>query len=66
MVNASLGYRRQNWEVALDCLNLLNRADNDIEYAYESQLRGEFAPVNRVHAHPIEPRMFRARVTLRF
>jgi hypothetical protein len=66
LVNASLGYRRQNWEVALDCLNLLNRADNDIEYAYESQLRGELAPVNRVHAHPIEPRMFRARVTLRF
>lgn len=66
LVNASVGFRRQNWEVALDCLNLLNRADNDIEYAYESQLRNEVAPVNRVHAHPIEPRMFRARITLRF
>ena len=66
MVNATLGYRRDNWEVALDCLNLLNRADNDIEYAYESQLKSELAPVNGVHAHPVEPRMFRARVTLRF
>jgi hypothetical protein len=65
-MNARIVYRWENCEFALDCLNLLDRADNDIEYAYESQLLNEVAPVNRVHAHPIEPRMFRARVTLRF
>ncbi|MCW0218876.1 MAG: TonB-dependent receptor plug domain-containing protein [Prosthecobacter sp.] len=66
MVNATVGYRRKNWEAAVDCLNLLNRADNDIEYAYESQLRGEATPVSDVHFHPVEPRMFRFRVTYRF
>ncbi len=65
-VNARLGYRRKNWEVSLDCLNLLNRSDNDIAYYYDSQLRGEAAPVSDVHIHPIEPRMFRLNVTLRF
>jgi len=66
LVNATVGYRRKNWEAAVDCLNLLNRSDNDIEYAYESQLQNEAAPVNDVHLHPVEPRMFRFRVTYRF
>ncbi|MEN3941503.1 TonB-dependent receptor plug domain-containing protein [Prosthecobacter sp. SYSU 5D2] len=66
MVNATVGYRRKNWEAAVDCLNLLNRNDNDIEYAYESQLRNEAAPINGTHIHPVEPRMFRLRVTYRF
>ncbi|MDZ4403188.1 TonB-dependent receptor [Prosthecobacter sp.] len=65
-VNARVGYRRKNWEVAVDCLNLINRADNDIEYLYESQLPGELAPVTDRHIHPIEPRMFRVSVTWRF
>ncbi|MCB1278540.1 TonB-dependent receptor [Prosthecobacter sp.] len=65
-VNARIGYRRNNWEVAVDCLNLINRSDNDIAYFYASQLRGEAAPVNDVHLHPIEPRMFRISVTWRF
>lgn len=65
-VNARVGYRRKNWEVAVDCLNLVNRSDNDIAYLYNSQLPGEAAPVNDVHVHPIEPRMFRLSVTVRF
>ena len=31
------------------------RAANQIEYFYESQLRGEPAPVADRHVHPIEP-----------
>lgn len=67
-VNARIGYRRANWEVALDCLNLLNRGDNDIEYYYESQLASEAGtgPVADRHIHPIEPRMLRLSVTWRF
>jgi hypothetical protein len=65
-MNARVGYRRKNWEIALDCLNLINRNDNDIAYYYASQLPGEVAPVNDVHLHPIEPRMFRVSVTWRF
>jgi hypothetical protein len=65
-VNARLGYRRKNWEIAVDCLNLLNRSDNDIEYLYESQLAAEGAAVSDRHIHPIEPRMFRVSMTVRF
>jgi hypothetical protein len=65
-VNARLGYRYNNFEVALDCLNLLNRSDYDVAYYYASQLKTDAAPVNDVHVHPIEPRMFRLSVTWRF
>jgi hypothetical protein len=50
----------------VDCLNLLDRSDNDIEYFYESQLASEAAPVEDRHIHPIEPRMLRVSVTWRF
>lgn len=66
LVNASVGYRRQNWEVAVDCLNLFDRGDNDIEYFYESRPAGESAGVEDIHFHPTEPRTFRLRVTYRF
>jgi hypothetical protein len=63
-VNARLGYRWENCEIALDCLNLLDRADNDIEYYYTSRLPGEpAAGIDDVHLHPTEPRTLRASVT---
>jgi hypothetical protein len=66
-VNARLGYRKNDWEVAVDCLNLLGRDDNDIEYFYSSRLPGEpLAGVDDVHLHPAEPRTFRISLTRRF
>jgi outer membrane receptor for Fe3+-dicitrate len=66
-INARAGYRLRNWELALECFNLLNRADNDIEYFYESRLRGEpAAGRGDRHFHPIEPRMFRLALTCRW
>jgi outer membrane receptor protein involved in Fe transport len=66
-VNARLGYRRKSWEVAIDCLNLLDRDDRDIEYFYESRLAGEAeAGVADVHFHPAEPRTFRISLAYRF
>ena len=63
-VNARAGYRAERWELALDCLNLLDRADNDIEYYYTSRLPGEPAGgVDDVHFHPAEPRTLRASFT---
>ncbi|MDH0866789.1 TonB-dependent receptor [Mitsuaria sp. GD03876] len=50
-------------ELTLDVFNLMDRKVNDIEYLYESQLRGEDAPVADRHVHPAEPRT--VRVTLR-
>ena len=66
-VNARLGYRWKNWDVAVDCLNLLDRQDNDIEYFYESRLPGEpAAGVADVHLHPVEPRQLRVSATYRW
>ncbi len=66
-VNARIGYRKNDWMVAVDCLNLLGRDDNDIEYYYASRLPGESAAGSEdVHLHPAEPRTFRISVTRRF
>lgn len=65
-LNARAGYRRKNWEVAVDVLNLLDRDNNDIEYFYESQLPGESAPIADVHLHPAEPRTVRLSMTYRW
>ena len=64
--NARVGWRSRNWEIALDVLNLFDRANYDIAYYYESQLRGETAPVADIHLHPAEPRTFRMSFTRRF
>jgi hypothetical protein len=41
-------------------LNLLNNADDDIEYFYTSRLQSEPASgVNDFHIHPMEPRTWR-------
>jgi len=65
-VNANIGYRTPKWEVALECLNLLNRQDRDIEYYYTSALDGEVGGVDDIHFHPAEPRMFRGRISYRW
>lgn len=66
-IEARIGYRKNDWEIALDCLNLLGRDDNDIEYYYASRLRGEPADgVDDVHLHPAEPRTFRVSLTKHF
>lgn len=62
-VNSRLGYRWENCQIAVDCLNLLDRDDNDIEYYYPSQLATEAVPVEDIHLHPTEPRTFRAMAT---
>lgn len=61
-VNTNIGYRGKNWEAALECLNLLDRKDNDIEYFYSRA--GTPTPPEERHIHPVEPRMLRARFTV--
>jgi outer membrane receptor for Fe3+-dicitrate len=66
-VNARIGYRQDDWQIDFDCLNLLGREDNDIEYFYPSRLAGEPAiGVDDVHLHPAEPQSFRVTLTRRF
>lgn len=52
--------------VGLDVLNLTNSKDNEIEYFYESQLKGEPAPVDDLFVHPLEPRTFRLVLRAKF
>ncbi|MEZ5326924.1 MAG: TonB-dependent receptor plug domain-containing protein [Verrucomicrobiales bacterium] len=66
-LNTRVGYRRGPWEFAVDCLNLLDRDDNDIEYYYESRLAGEaIAGIGDTHLHPAEPRQVRLSATYRW
>jgi len=64
--NGRVGWRVRSWEIAVDVLNLFNRADNDIAYYYESRLKGEPAPIADIHLHPAEPRTFRLSLSRRF
>jgi hypothetical protein len=67
LVNGGIGYRKANWEAAVECLNIFDREDNDIEYFYTSRLPGERAEgYDDTHLHPTEPRTFRFRMTYRF
>jgi hypothetical protein len=55
-----------NTDVSLDVLNVWNRTNNDIQYAYSSQLAGEAAPVLDRHVHPAVPRTWRLNTRVRF
>jgi hypothetical protein len=59
-LNLRSGWRADTWEVAVDILNALNRADYDIAYSYVSRLRNEpSSGVEDIHFHPAEPRTIR-------
>lgn len=67
LVNARVGYAfSKKTRVHLDVFNLFDRQASDIEYFYESQLRGEPAPVSDVHFHPVETRSFRLTLTANY
>jgi len=67
LVNLQTGYRSKHWEIQLECLNLFDRDDNDIEYFYTSRLPGESAAgIDDTHLHPMEPRTLRMQATYRF
>jgi outer membrane receptor protein involved in Fe transport len=67
LVNAKLGYAiTPTIKLTAEVLNLLNREVTDIDYFYQSQLKGEAAPVNDYHFHPAEPRALRVGLVMRF
>ena len=67
LLNLNVGYRfTPKLSASVMLLNALDEAANDITYYYESQLRGEAAPVNDIHFHPAEPRQVRAMIEARF
>jgi len=64
MINGELGYQiKKKWHVSAEFLNMLDREDSDIDYAYESRVTSGLtaggtpigaAEFTRV-AHPVEP-----------
>jgi len=67
IVNLRTGYRRDDWEVAVDVLNLFDSDDDDITYFYTSRLPGEPAGgVDDIHFHPVEPLTVRFSVSYWF
>jgi hypothetical protein len=67
LLNLRLGYRLSTGlTLAAEVFNLLNNRVSDIDYYYESQLRGEPAPVSDVHFHPAETRSVRLSAEWRY
>jgi hypothetical protein len=72
MLNGELGYQiKKKWRVSTEFLNMLDRKDSDIDYAYESRVIPRLTPggtpigpsvFTRV-AHPVEP--FQVRFALK-
>ncbi|MEO8133609.1 MAG: TonB-dependent receptor, partial [Betaproteobacteria bacterium] len=64
ITNLRVGYKIDpKWRVHMDVYNLFDRKDSDVDYFYESQLRGEPTSVEDVHFHPVEPRTVRVTLT---
>ena len=63
LVNAEVGYHfNQKWRVSAQLLNLLNRYDHDIDYAYISRIAPTGDPAFGDVMHPTEP--FQVRFSL--
>ncbi len=66
-LNARIGYRiSPKVHFQLEAFNLTNEKSSAIDYFYPSQLKGEAAPVDDVHLHPIESRSLRVTMTAQF
>lgn len=66
-LNARIGYRiSPKVQIQLEAFNLTNEKSSAIDYFYPSQLKGEAAPADDIHLHPIESRSLRLTLTARF
>ncbi len=66
-LNAQVGYRiSQTWTVSAEILDLLDRRDHDIDYAYESRVAPGALVNEEIHFHPVEPIQARFALTARF
>jgi hypothetical protein len=56
LVNGQIGYRMgERWRASAEFLNMLNRGDHDIDYAYESRVAPQATPAFTNAFHPVEP-----------
>ena len=67
LVNAEAGYQiNKTWRVSVEALNLLDRHDHDIDYAYVSRVTPTATPTFQDVFHPTEPFQVRAGLTATF
>ena len=67
LVNLQAGYDlARNLRVTADLFNVLNASVSDIDYFYESRLKGEAAGVEDIHFHPAVPRTLRVSLVVGF
>jgi hypothetical protein len=67
LLNAEAGYQiNKTWRITAEVLNLLDRRDQDITYAYESRVTPGGAAAFQSVFHPVEPIQFRCGLTARF
>jgi hypothetical protein len=56
LLNGELGYQiKKKWRVSAEFLNMLDRRDSDIDYAYTSQITPTATPAFTRVFHPAEP-----------
>ena len=66
-LNGEAAYQiNKTWRISVTLLNLLNRHDHDIDYAYTSRVTPTAAPVFQNVYHPVEPIQARVALTARF
>jgi outer membrane receptor protein involved in Fe transport len=67
LLNAEAGYQiNKTWRISAEVLNLLDRRDHDIDYAYNSRVTPNDQPAFQDVYHPVEPIQFRVGLTARF
>ena len=67
LLNAEAGYQiNKMWRISVEVLNLLDRRDHDIDYAYESRVTPTAQATFQDVFHPVEPIQFRVALTARF
>ena len=67
LLNAEAGYQiNKTWRVSAEVLNLLDRRDQDITYAYVSRVTPGAAPAFQSVFHPVEPIQVRFGLTAKF
>ncbi len=56
LINGEIGYEiGEKWRISAEFLNLLNRSDHDIDYAYESRISPTATAAFTDVFHPVEP-----------
>ncbi len=67
LLNAEAGFQiNKMWRISVEVLNLLDRRDHDIDYAYTSRVTPTDQPAFQDVFHPVEPIQVRFALTARF